>query len=85
MGVVACNQYEVSDRFEEHKVVRMPFKQMGEHCKPDLLHVLVPSTSQLSYTGKFVTKLVNVREVSNYGNSFIYQVQTLSWPQIFFR
>jgi hypothetical protein len=77
VGVVAGNQYEVGDRFDELKVVGMPFKKRGKRCKPDLHHVLVLGTGPLFHAGKFVSKLAYVREARNYGKSFIYQVQTL--------
>jgi hypothetical protein len=77
MGVVAGNQYEVGDRFDELKVVGMPFMKRGKHCKLDLHHALVLSTGQLFHAGKFVSKLVYVKEARHYGKSFIYQVQTL--------
>jgi hypothetical protein len=66
VGVVAGNQYEVGDRFDELKVVGMPFKKRGKRCKPDLHHVLVLGTGPLFHAGKFVSKLVYVREARNY-------------------
>ena len=77
VGVVAGNQYEVSDRFDKLKVVGMPFKKRGKCCKPNLHYILVLSTSPLFHAGKFVSKLAYVREVKNYGKLFIYQDQTL--------
>jgi len=55
MGVVGGNQYEVGDRFDYLKVVGMPFKKMGKHCKPYLHYVLVHCTGPLFHMGKFVS------------------------------
>jgi hypothetical protein len=77
VGVVAGNQYEVGDRFDILKVVRMPFKKRGKRYKPDLHHVPGLSTGLLFPMAKFVSKLAYVREVRNYGKYFIYQVETL--------
>jgi len=77
VGVVAGIKYEVGDRFDELKVVGMPFKKRGKRCTPDLHHVLVLGTGPFFHTGKFVSKLAYVRKASNYGKSFIYQVQTI--------
>jgi len=75
VGVVAGHQYEISDRNDEVKVVGMPFENRGTCWNPDLHHVLVSSTGPLFDTGMIVSKLVCIREVSNYGELFIYQVQ----------
>ena len=56
MGVVAGNQYEVSDRVDKLEVVRMPFMKRGRCCKPDLYHVLLLGTNPLLQKGKFVSK-----------------------------
>jgi len=72
VGVVAGNPYEVGDRFDELKVVGMLFKKRGKRCKRDLHYVLVLGTGLLFHTGKFVSILVYVSEVRNYGKSFIY-------------
>jgi len=77
LGVVAGNEYEVGDRFAELKVVGRPFKKRGTCWKPNLHHVLVLSTGPLFHAGKLVSKLRYVRKVRNYGESFIYQVQTV--------
>ena len=61
MGVVAKNQYDVGDRFEDLKVGGILFKKRGKCSKPDLHHVLVLGTSPLFYRGKFVSKLVYIR------------------------
>ena len=55
MGVVAANQYEVSDRFDELKKVGMPFQKMAKYWKPELHHVLELSTGPLFHMGKFVS------------------------------
>jgi len=55
----------------------MPFEKLGKRWKPGFQHVLVVSTGPLHYRGKFVSKLPYIREARNYGESFIYQVQTL--------
>jgi hypothetical protein len=60
VGVVAGNQYEVGERFDERKVVWMPFKKRGKRWKPDLHNVLLLSTSLLFHAGKFVSKLAYV-------------------------
>jgi hypothetical protein len=77
MGVLAGNQYEVGDRFDELKVVGMPFRNRDKHCKPDLYHVLVLGTGPLFRAEMIVSNLAYMREARNYGKPFIYQVQTL--------
>jgi hypothetical protein len=77
VGVVAGNQYEVGDRFDELKLVGMPFDKRGNGWKPDLHNVLVLGSGPLFRGGKFVFKLAYVREVRNYGKLFIHQVQTV--------
>jgi len=77
VGVVAGNQYEVGDRFDELKVVEMLCKMWGKDCKPDLHHVLVLGTSPLFHLGNFSSKVVYVKQERNYGKSFNDQVQTL--------
>jgi len=72
VGVVAGLQYEISDRYDEDKVVGMPFEKRGTCWNPVLHHVLVISTGPLFDTGKIVSKLACVREVSNYGELLIY-------------
>jgi hypothetical protein len=67
VGVVAGNRSEVGDRFDELKVVGMPFKKRGKRCKSNLHHVLVLSTSPLFHRGKFDSKLAYVKEARNYG------------------
>jgi hypothetical protein len=75
--VVAGKQSEVGDRFEELKVVGVPFKNRGKRSKPDVHHVLLLGTGSMCQAGTFVIKLADVREGRNYGTWFIYQVGTL--------
>jgi len=75
--VVAGNQYEFGDRFDDLVVVGLRFKVRGKRWKPGLYDVLVLSTGPLFHMGKFASKLGFVREGRNYGELFIYQVQTL--------
>jgi len=75
--VVAGNQYEVGDQFDECKLGRMRFLKRGRHCKQDLHQVLVLGTGLLFHTGKIASKLVNFGEARNYGELIIYQVQIL--------
>jgi len=77
VGVVARNQYEACDRFEEEKVVKVLFKARGKRYKPDLLYVLVLSSGSLFHMGKFVSTLACIREVRNNGKSFIFQVEMI--------
>jgi hypothetical protein len=51
MDMVAARHDEVGDRFNKLKVVETPFKQRGNHCKPDLHRILVLSTGPLLETG----------------------------------
>jgi hypothetical protein len=66
VGVVAGNQYEISDRFDELKVVRIPFKTAGNCWKLDVPHGLPLSTGSLFHGGRFVSKLAYVRKARNY-------------------
>jgi len=75
--MVAGKQYKVGNRFDELKVVGMPFKKRGKRCEPDLHHVLLLSTGPEFHASKFVSKLAYVRQARSYGKSFIYQVRTL--------
>lgn len=47
------------------------------YCQPNLDPPLVLGFCQLLQVNKFSSKLGWVREVRNYGESFIYQVQSL--------
>jgi hypothetical protein len=77
VGVVAGNHSEVGDRFDQHKVVWMPFKHRGKRRKPDTQHVLVLVTGRLFHPGKFVSNLEHFSDARNYHILFIYQVQSL--------
>jgi len=77
VGLVGGNQYEVSDTFDELKVVGIPVRKRGKSWHPGLHHVLLLSTGPLFHAGKFVSKLAYVREVTNYGKMVCSQIQTL--------
>jgi hypothetical protein len=74
VGVIVENQYEVGDRIEEVKMVGMGCMTNGERWKPAIHHALLLNGVPLCHAGKFLSKLVYVTEVRNYGQSFIYQV-----------
>jgi len=76
--VVAVTKYELGDRLDTWKVVRMPFKRRGKCFKPEHYHALVLSTGPVFYAGQCVSKLAYVREVRNCGELSLYQVKTLS-------
>ena len=74
--MVTGNHYEVCKRFDEHKVVETLFRKRCKRWKLDLDHVLVLWTSPLFHKGNVVSKLVYVTDVRNYGEMYIYQIQT---------
>ena len=75
--VVACNHCEFGNRFNELKLVRMSFYKMGKCWKSDIHHDLILSTGLLFHMDHVVYCLAYVRNVRNYGELFIYQIQTL--------
>ena len=74
--MVAANQYEVSDRFHELKDVWLLFKKRGKCCKPDLQQVRLIGTGPLFNADKFVSTLAYIRNMTNYGEWIIYEIQT---------
>ena len=66
---VASKQYGVGDRFDELKVVGVPFLKMGKNCRTDHYGILVLRTGAFYDSCKFVSELVHVRDARNYGLS----------------
>ena len=76
--MVAGNQYEVGDRFDQFSVVGMPINKRGKGWKQDLHCVLVLSTGSLFHAGKCVSKPVYVREVRIDGELFTIRSKPFS-------
>jgi len=55
----------------------MAFSKRGMRWQPDLHHIPVLSAGRLFHMSKFVSTLVYARHMRDYGELFIYQVQTL--------
>lgn len=78
MRVVACNQDEVSNRYDELKLFEVLFKKNSKNYKPDLQHVTRFSTGPFIYIAKFGFRLVSINVVRLYRRLFICYIQTLS-------
>jgi len=71
MGVVAANQYEVTNRLDKCNIVRISLKKRAKCCKSDILHIIVVSTGQFFQLDKYISKSVYAETVRNSGKVFI--------------